>query len=165
MQITYELSFDDYRAAQLLHAKRSLWRRLMRILTHAIFPICGACFLVLAITLIGDKGSLDSMLIMLTCGSYLMRVFKRTRRQKNECNTTLSEERLLLDAGNMKSEIDWTAVLFFSENSKIFMLYIAQANFIAIPKRVCTEAQIEELRSLFRRKIRPASEQPNNEAL
>ena len=176
MQITYELSFDDYRAAQLLHAKRSLWRRLMRILTHAIVPICGACFLVLAITLIGDKGSLDSMLIMLTCGSYLIlcpfylnwrlkRVFKRTRRQKNECNTTLSEERLLLDAGNMKSEIDWTAVLFFSENSKIFMLYIAQANFIAIPKRVCTEAQIEELRSLFRRKIKPASEQPNNEAL
>jgi len=52
MQVTYELSFDDYRAAQLLHAKRGLWRRLMRVLTHAIFPICGTCFLVLAITLI-----------------------------------------------------------------------------------------------------------------
>jgi len=106
------------------------------------------------------------MLIMLICGSYLilcpfylnwrlMRVYKRTRRQKNECKTTLSEEGLLLDAGNMKSGIDWTAVLFFSENSKIFMLYIAQANFIAIPKRVCSMERIEELRSLFQRRIKP----------
>ena len=61
-----------------------------------------------------------------------------------------------MDAGNIKSDFDWTAVQLFREDKKIFILYIAAAKFIAIPKRVCTEAQTEELRSLFQREIKPA---------
>jgi hypothetical protein len=169
MQITYELSFDDYRAAQLLHAKRSLWRRLIRILTHVLFPICGACFLVLAFTLTAEKGSFSFMLTMLVCGSYLVlcpfylnwrlkSCYKRTRSGNHKCTVTFSEERVLIDAGNMKSEVDWKAVQFFREGDEVFMLYIAQARFIAIPKRVCTAAQIDDLRSLFLQHIKHADE-------
>ena len=169
MQITYELSFDDYRAAQLLHVKRSLWLRLMRILTHVILPICGLCFLVLALTFMGDKKSFDFMVIMLMCGLYLVlcplylnwrlkRCYKRTRSGKDNCTATFSEERILIDAGNMKSEFDWTAVHFLREDKKVFMLYLAPAKFIAIPKRVCTESQVEELRSLFQQQIKPAGQ-------
>jgi hypothetical protein len=169
MQISYELSFDDYRAAQLLHIKRRLWLRFIRVLTHILFPICGVCFLLLSVTLIGGRASFNFMLIMIVCGSYLALLplylnwrlkscYKRTRTAKDECKATISEDGISLDAGIMKSDVDWAAVQFFREDKKIFMLYIAQAKFIAIPKRVCTDSQIEELRSLFQRQIKPSTE-------
>jgi hypothetical protein len=53
--------------------------------------------------------------------------------------------------------MDWKAVKTFLENKKIFMLYLAPAKFIVIPKRVCTEAQIGELRMLLLRQVKPAT--------
>jgi hypothetical protein len=38
MQIQFQLSFDDYLAAQRLHQKRSLWARLNFILNYYLLP-------------------------------------------------------------------------------------------------------------------------------
>jgi hypothetical protein len=58
---------------------------------------------------------------------------------------------------NSKSELNWKAIKSFRENKRIFILYLAPARFIAIPKRVFSEAQIEELRTLLLRKIPSAT--------
>jgi hypothetical protein len=57
-----------------------------------------------------------------------------------------------------KSEIEWCAIQSFSEDESLFLLYLAPGRFLAIPKRVCTTEQIEELRLLFQRQIKPAGQ-------
>jgi hypothetical protein len=56
-----------------------------------------------------------------------------------------------------KSEIEWAAIQFFSENKKVFLLYLAPGKFIVIPKRVCSVEQVSELHSLLLTKTNPES--------
>jgi hypothetical protein len=58
-----------------------------------------------------------------------------------------------VQAARMRSEVQWQAVRSFSENEKVFLLYLAPAKFMAIPKRICSEQEISELRSLFKQEI------------
>jgi hypothetical protein len=115
--------------------------------------------------MIAGKESFQYVAIMIVCGFYLLLLafylnwrlktcYKRTRSGRSECTVTFSEDRIFIDAGNMKSEADWTAVQSLREDNTTFMLYIAAAKFIAIPKRVCTGAQVDELRTLFVRQIK-----------
>jgi hypothetical protein len=54
--------------------------------------------------------------------------------------------------------MDWGAVKSFRENEKILLLYTAPALFVPIPKHVCTEEQVTELRSLLLRKVKPVTQ-------
>jgi|CZKF01.1.fsa_nt_gi hypothetical protein len=166
MQIQFQLSLDDYLAAQRLHAIRSSWPRFTNALTHYIYPILGLCFLVLSIPLIGSKVPDHSGLTMIVCGMILVccplymhfqrkRCYKRTRSDNGECNLTLDEERIGIEGQFTNGEMDWRAVKSFRENKKVFLLYLAPAKFLVVPKRVCTDAQISELRAILSQKIQP----------
>jgi hypothetical protein len=48
-----------------------------------------------------------------------------------------------------KSEIEWPAISRFAEDKNVFLLYMAQAKFLVIPKRILSAEQIEEARALF----------------
>jgi hypothetical protein len=165
MQIKFQLTFDDYSAAHSLHATRSLWSRFLRALARYLFPVFGLCFLVLGVSLVGKGASTGNILTVFACGLYLTsvpfylhlqlrRCYKRTRTGVGDCTVTFDSERILIDGQNMKSEIDWSAVQSFRENSEIFILYLAPAKFIAVPKRACTAAQIDELQAMLVQRIK-----------
>jgi hypothetical protein len=86
----------------------------------------------------------------------LKRCFSRTRVGDGDCKIELGEDCIRMAGGNTKSEIDWAAVRSMAENERVFMLYIAPAKFIAIPKKVCGSDQIEEFRQLCSRRISSA---------
>jgi hypothetical protein len=54
--------------------------------------------------------------------------------------------------------MEWKAIHYFREDKSVFLLYLAPAKFIAIPKRVCTEEKITELRSLLSRQVKPTTD-------
>ena len=168
MQIQFQLSLDDYCAAQRLHSTRSSWSRINYVLNFYLSPVLGLCFLALGFWLKRNPGSMEFILIV--CGLllilcplymriYMKRCYKRTRTGTGECAVTLDEERILIEAKHMKSELDWSAVQSFREDGKVFMLYLAPAKFVAIPKRACTKVQIAELRAILPQKVPPAAAQ------
>jgi len=167
-QLQFQLSLDDYLTAQKLHATRSFWSRLVRVLNFYIYPAIGVtCFLICVILWI-EKVSDSSPFILMICGIILVccpiyqhyclrRCYKRTRSGSDGCQLTFDEESIGVEGQYAKGEMDWKAIHFFREDQSIFLLYLAPASFIAVPKRVCTEEQIAELRSLLSRQVMPVS--------
>jgi hypothetical protein len=166
MQIQFQLSLDDYRAAQHLHATHSPWPLFKYILVYYIYPIIGLFFLVIGYPFYGDKTSNQPIPALIVCGIILvflpiyMRIhikncYKRTRSDNGECKLTFGEERIGIEGQFTNGEMDWRAVKSFRENKKVFMLYLAPAKFLVIPKRVCTDEQITELRKILSHKIQP----------
>jgi hypothetical protein len=54
--------------------------------------------------------------------------------------------------------MEWKGIHYFREDKNVFLLYLAPAKFLAIPKRVCTEEQITEFRSLLSRQVKPKTD-------
>lgn len=167
LNVQFELSLADFLTAQRLHSKRSLWSRFVYILTRWIYPILGVCFLLMEPIVIRDADH-QFLVVPFICGLILMlcpvylhfqmrRCYKRTRSGPGQCAVRFDEDALQITGINSKSELDWKAINTFRENRKIFLLYLAPARFIAIPKRVLSEGQIEELKSLLIRKIPSAT--------
>jgi hypothetical protein len=166
MQLQFQLSLSDYLAAQRLHAKRSFWSRLIRVLTRYIYPAIGLLFLGLSLQLIFDKASNGSVSTMIICGIVLVgcpiylhfqlrRCYKRTRSGKDGCQLTFGEDRIGIQGQYSKGEMEWKGIRSFRDDKNVFLLYLAPARFIAIPKRVCTDEQIDEIRSLLLRQVKP----------
>ena len=81
------------------------------------------------------------------------RCYVRTRSEEGECTVDFDDAMIRTAAANTRSEIQWQAVRSFSESQKVFLLYLAPAKFIVIPKRICAEKLADELRLLFKQEI------------
>jgi hypothetical protein len=167
MKIQFHLSFDDYLASMSLHSTRSAWARLNFLMNLYFAPAFGLCAFALAWLLKRSATSYD--FILLLCGLFmfiypiylrwkLRNCYKRTRTGTGDSTVMLDSDRILIDAGNMKSEMEWSAINNVRENEKVFMLYIAPAKFVAIPKRACSGEQIGEIRSLLSRNVQMNSQ-------
>ena len=101
-------------------------------------------------------------IILLCCPIYLhfqlRRCYKRTRSGNDGCQLTFGEERIGVEGQFSKGEMEWKGIHFFREDKNVFLLYLAPAKFLAIPKRVCTEEQITEFRSLLSRQVKPKTD-------
>lgn len=166
MQLQFQLSLGDYLAAQSLHSKRSFWSRLLRVLNRYIYPALGLVFLAFSLLLISSKASNETILVLIICGIILLfypiylhfwfrRCYKLTRSGNDGCQLTFGEESIGTEGQYSKGEMEWKGIHFFREDKNVFLLYLAPAKFLAIPKRVCTEEQITEFRSLLSRQVKP----------
>lgn len=164
MQILFTPSFEDFLAAQRLHAKHSIWSRFGRVLRRYIFPAIGLIFLAFSILFVLRDEYIESASIMFFLGLIfalpsilrlirIRRRYRRTRSGSGECEIDLSEDRICTKRQYSKSEVDWKAIHSFSEDGKVFLLYLSPAKTIIIPKRVCSETQVNELRALLSQKV------------
>lgn len=171
MQIQYKVTFTDYLAAQALHAKRNGRALFLYILSRYIYPVLGGCFLIFLLlanrpaykllTSPGNYLGLFACVVLLACPLLmrwsLKRIYTRTRSGPGDCTIEFAQDVIQTRMEHAKSELEWPAIRRFAEDEKAFLLYLAQAKFIVIPKRVCTAEQIHELRALFTSRIQPAS--------
>lgn len=166
IHLQFTLSLKDYQNAMRLHARRTWWRRIARVVNLFVFPILGIVFIVLAFAMERDPNSTGSTIFVGVSGVFLLcypfcfhyrlkSCYRRTRVDDGSVTLDLSEEGIHSESSNTKTNISWNALHSFAENKHLFMLYLAPARFIAIPKHVCTAQQIDELRSLFQRCIPP----------
>lgn len=166
VQLQFTLSFDDYKNAQRLHSRRKLLSRFNYFANRVLFPVIGVFSLGTAFLIRADKGAHESVVILVICGlmlcSYpiyrnfqLKRCYDRTRTDNGTCTLDLCPEGIKTATENSLGEIGWKAIRSVNQDDNLFMLYLAPAKFLAIPKRICSPAQIEELSQLFMSQVSP----------
>ena len=164
IQLNFALSLDDYLAAQRLYAKSNWWLNLNHFFGRIVLPVLGVCIFVLAFLISGKGISWVIFLGMAGLGIFLalyplyMRLrlkqcYLRTRTDNGSCTLELNEDVIRMQGSNAKSEVDWTAVKSTVENDKVILIYLAPAKFFVIPKRICDEQQLNEVRELCKRKL------------
>lgn len=163
--IQFTLTFDDYLKAHRLHAKRNLWSRFIDLVNRRLSVALGILILAFAGMISGPGVSWTyPFTTMIVCAIALILAPLYVRLRLKGCyRRTLigdgarvidfDEQSIKAEEAHIRSEFAWSAIRFTRENKSLLMLYLAPAKFIAIPKRVCSPEQIEELRLLFREKV------------
>lgn len=163
MRLQYRLTFQDSLAAQALHAKRSEFPYIGYLVPRYLFPVIGICSLAWAVS---KRGSASYETWLIIAGLYLLacpllvrlsykRHFGRTRTTDQQTTIEFDSGLIHCQGPHSKSEIEWSAIRSFSEDSKMLLLYLAPGKFLCIPKRACADGQVDELRSLFQERIKP----------
>jgi YcxB-like protein len=166
IQLKYTLSFEDYLAAQRIHAKSNWWLHLNQVLGRRILPVIGILMIYLGLAggLGGHGSAWVPALLMLSLGAFfalypfymtykLKRCFERTRTDTAEFTIEFDEELIRTASLNSKSEIAWAAVNATAQDDNVFLIYLAPAKFLVVPMRVCDEQQLIEVRELCERKV------------
>jgi hypothetical protein len=162
--IQFTITFNDYLNAQRLHSKSRWWKRLVQIANRMVLPAFGVLLVIGGVAIARDGESSKSFLLVIGCGLFLLSYpllarlylgycYRVTRAGTGECEFDFNSDSIQTRTTNTKGEVQWPAIRSFSEDKKSFLLYIAPAKFFVIPKRVCSEDQINELRSLFQTQV------------
>lgn len=165
MLLKYSLTFRDYKAAQTLHAKRSEIPYLAYCVGRYVYPVLGLCILVFEFTPRHFVGSPQPKLFATLCGLLLAclplyvhwvtkRTYRRTQSGTGDCTIEFDPEIIRTKGLHTRSEVEWTAVQSSAEDVTTFLLYLAPARFVVVPKRVCTSEQVIKLRTLFQEKVK-----------
>jgi len=82
------------------------------------------------------------------------RCYKQQRNSNDECMIEFMKEMIHTEGRHSKSDVEWGAIQSSSEDDKTFLLYLTPARFLAVPKRACTDEQINELRTLLQDNVK-----------
>lgn len=165
MFIEYSLTLRDYKAAQTLHAKRSEIPYLAHCVSRYLYPTLGICILIFVFTSHHTVASSQSKAIGTICALICVclplyiewtarRSYKGTRSGTGNCTLEISQEIITTKSVHSKSEVEWSAIRSSAEDRTTFLLYLAPARFLVIPKRVCTDGQVNELRALLQNNVK-----------
>ena len=149
MKIVYRITEQDFTDAQALFVanERPLYRRYSR----RIMPWLGVFIILLqAVVLVlapEENTALAAMGLLLGaylvfCGFAIRRYFKRLyqkdHRYKHDFTAEISEKGIDLTTPFSDSQMKWTTFVRFLELDRIFLVFVAEWNFLIFPKRVCT---------------------------
>ena len=163
IDLNFTLTFEDYLHAQQLHARHNRWVGLNYFAARFILPVLGVCLIAIALFAL-IRGVLSAISFFnLGLGVFfvlypwyyrlcLKRRFLRTRTG-SEMQIEINEETIQVKTENSSSEVKWKAVKSYLEDGKLFLLYLAPAKFIALPKRVFSPEQIAALQALLAQKL------------
>jgi YcxB-like protein len=168
VQLNFTLEFSDYVDAQRLHARRNWWLCLNYYTARFVLPVLGVCLIVIGSLNVSHGVPSALSVFNLGLGVFLVfypwyyrarlkRCYRRTRTGDGEISVELGESMIHVKTENSNSELTWKAVQSFLEDQKLFMLYLAPAKFIALPKRVFSPEQIVELQSFLASQVKAAS--------
>jgi hypothetical protein len=160
IELNFALSFEDYCNAMRLHAKHNWWRCLNYYCARFVLPVLGIVLLTFGLlisgpgvpwVLVGAQSGLGVFLLFypLYYRLRLKRCYSRTRIGNGEQSVIITEEGIHVNAENASSDINWKAVQSYLYDNDVFMLYLAPAKFIALPKRILSPEQMSELKSLL----------------
>jgi len=164
IRVHFEFTYRDYADTQNLHAKRGEWAYIAHFLAYYFYPFLGLLILLFEFLPGRHDGSSNAKIVSTVCGLVLLaipiyrqfnlrRCYRRSRTGCGDCTIEFGEEIIHAKGELTKSEVQWSAIQSFSEDEKGFLLYLAPARFLPLPKRACSAAEIDDLRALFARKI------------
>jgi hypothetical protein len=168
MKIIYRISEQDFMEARdLFIANEKPWfRRISRLL----LPWIGGFVLLmqvlyLAVVPNGDIGfTIICVLVgfyLLYCGfalrRYFRRLYQKDHRFKHDFAAEISDQGIHVTTPFSEGLMKWNGFIRFLESKDIFMLFIAQWNFVIFPKRAFTPAQADEFRAVLQRNIVPVA--------
>jgi len=170
VHLEFTATFRDYLCAQRLHAKRNWRSRLNDLAARRLNPILGALilafvFLVSALGGFAVNGTFVFMVasaLCLLCYPFYLRYrlksfYSRTRTGDGSRILDFDQESIKAQGAHAKTELDWSAIQFIREDKNVFMLYLAPAKFLMIPKGCCPPEVLEEIKRLYNQSLRASA--------
>ncbi len=168
LNISWESTYEDFKAAQSLHRRSQV----SFILSYYIVPIiCGVLWILSFIAAAKNQPSKLTALLSWTIGStvysiwvWIARTYSFRKAYRNCWPTNAKQKRNTLTFSDdgvdcVTSEVGsshllWNAFSRVREDKRIFVLNTSKTRWLAIPKRVMTDEQLSELKSLCSAHIR-----------
>jgi YcxB-like protein len=163
MEITYQLTEDDYRQGYKAYKRRTKFSLWISHLSYLVFV------LVLAVTLfvliVGPDRSFSTLFPLLFFVAFWMwciwyapyrvarKMIKGSPGAALPHTAEFSADGLHFRTTAGESRLNWNLFTGWSEADRVFALFPSPVTFVPIPKRAMTAAQQEELRSLMRSKL------------
>jgi len=168
MKIVYRISEQDFMEARdLFIANEKPWYRKV---SRRLLPWIGAFVLLMQVFYLAvvphrDIGfTVIGFLVgfyLLYCGFALRRYFRRLyqndHRFKHDFTAEISDQGIHVTTPFSEGLLKWNSFIRFLESEDIFMVFIAQWNFIIFPKRAFTPGEADEFRAVLQRNIAPAT--------
>ncbi|HLN99420.1 MAG TPA: YcxB family protein [Pyrinomonadaceae bacterium] len=163
MEISYQLSEDDYRQGYKAFLRRttySLWRS--RIAYAVLFFTLAVA---LFVSIFGPDRNFPTLALLWglaafwTCSLwYSPRYLARKMITGNPSASLphaveMSEDGLNFRTSASESRLTWELITGWAEVDRVFALFPSPISFLPIPKRALTHDQQDELRSLLQQKI------------
>lgn len=163
MKIVYRISEEDYMGARRLFIvnERPLYRKISR----RLMPWIGAFDLVViaVYSVVVPKPHIGFVMVSFCVGFYLLycgfalqyfrRSYRKDRRFKHDFTAEISDAGIHLITPFSEGHMKWNSFIRFLESDQIFMVFIAEWNFLIFPKRVFDPAEADEFRLLLRSNV------------
>jgi hypothetical protein len=168
MKLTYTLTLDDYKAAQVLHRRQTFGRRTTWFFLLRVMPGIGLLVLAWALfTGLTHKAGFSQnppVTLVVPIIFLLLPLINHNlvRKQFNQLfpptarnlSIDIDEERIICtNPGVSDSRLLWNAIIEFAQDERITMLYISKLRFLFFPTQVISPSQRAELNDLVARHV------------
>jgi hypothetical protein len=165
MKLTYTLTLDDYKAAQVLHRRQKFTRQLAVWIwpTLALFGLAGMVAFIHTrhSELFADSAAFTAGTLFITLSMPVMRwyavrkcfkqLFPPTRTDRSSAIDIEDERIISAMPGVSEGKIFWPGILRFAQNDSVTMLYIGELKMLFFPTSALTPEQREELKEMMKR--------------
>jgi YcxB-like protein len=165
MELTYTLSFADWKAALRLNRRKRLLRRFGAFIWPTITVVC------LTIAFVSNvQSQLFAQCMALGAGSLVVsisypfmriyvdrrgyrRIFSPTRKDRS-CYVAIDDKQILSGLPEVSEEkYFWNAIVGFAQDEKMTLLYLDRDKFLLFPTSAMSPAQRAELTDLVSRHV------------
>lgn len=166
MEVTFQLTPDDYRDGLIAWRNLRSWRK-WGIRAAGVF--FGLGFFVFALQLFVVSTTLISVvpgllvsagfLILIFAGPSLSarRQFRNTPSAHDPMTVGASDSGLQIHSVHANSKVAWTTYMAWGEGKSVFVILPQPRIYVPIPKRAFTDEQLAEFRELLVRNVKPRS--------
>ena len=135
-------------------------------IVYYLLPVLGLLAIAIVMIVAGSVQALLDEKPLLTFGAYflllpilihfaLMRRYRGSAIGMQDCTISFENNLIRTQMPNAVTELQWNAIQSFAEDKRVFLLYLAPARFIIVPKRACSIEQINELHSMMHGRVHP----------
>lgn len=162
MNITYQLTLNEYQEAILLHYKNT-----NRPLIISIFAGFATFFILLGTDFDNTREVIDNMLVVFFSLSFYIlftriitayqakRVYTKSHLLSCEVTLHLSGKGINLNRQSDNKTLPWTTFIKWIENDKYAIVYTSRYHFNVIPKRAMGPKENAQLQSYFKKYLMP----------
>jgi YcxB-like protein len=163
VEISFQLTTDDYRQAYNGFRKRTAFSRWAYRIYYVLFVLILASALLLSF--FGPNKSFAYLFPLWAIAAFWAYVlwycpyYVARKMTKGSRVTTLPETAEITDAGiysrtsAAESRLAWESIIGWVEVDRVFALFLTPISFFPIPKRAMSEAQQAEFRALLKSKV------------
>jgi hypothetical protein len=174
MEVTYQLTADDFRRGMLAWRMRVGWRRWSYRVGLVLMP---AVLTINAILLAVDPHSVLKRFEWVLLGGaafWLAFVlaspwlsaraqFRRMPSAQGPTTLAVSDSGIRMQSVHVNSQIAWSAFIDWREEKSVFVVFPQPRAYVTIPKRAFSEPQQAEFRETLRRNILPLKGRPSHD--
>ncbi len=171
MKLAYTLTFGDYKAAQMLHMRQKLTRRINYHFWFSAVPVLAVVGLIIFVafdlrritTLAPVLFGIEGGLIWIAVFFPLARAYNLRKCFKQLLPSTHRDKPILLEIsdegvvssipGVSEGRFFWDAILRFAKNEKVHLFYVTEKRFLFVPTCAFQTEQLSELTDLIARKL------------